>query len=128
MTRKEQPPARPEEGLGRPSRPSAPGIPPRERRPHGVGAGVDDDLRARVTAERLEQGLSPQITDVTVLSRIALRLRQAASQAPVLERTRTQARDHVGASAPPQSRDPGAHALVAGNVSRGRAPGTPGAP
>jgi hypothetical protein len=117
----------PQAGFGRPNGANAPVTPPRERRPSGVGAGVDDDLWARVTAERLEQGLSPQITDVTVLSRIALRLRQAASQPP-LERANSQGRDRPGTPAPPQIRDPGAHALVAGDVSGGRARGTPVAP
>jgi hypothetical protein len=59
---------------------SEPGVPSPARRSHRVSCGVEDDLKARVTAERLQQGLSPQITDLTVLSRLALRLRQASSQ------------------------------------------------
>jgi hypothetical protein len=37
---------------------------------------VDAELRARVAAERVQQGLDAQITDLTVLNRIALRIRQ----------------------------------------------------
>jgi hypothetical protein len=39
---------------------------------------VDADLKARVAAERVQQGLPAQITDVTVLSRIAIRVRQSS--------------------------------------------------
>ena len=48
----------------------SPGVTPKR-------VGVDADLKARVVAERLQQGLSAQITDMTVLSRIAVRVRQS---------------------------------------------------
>lgn len=40
---------------------------------------VAADLKARVAAERLQQGLSAQITDMGVLSRLAVRVRQSSS-------------------------------------------------
>jgi hypothetical protein len=39
---------------------------------------VDTELKARVAAERVQQGLGAQITDLTVLSRIAIRVRQSS--------------------------------------------------
>ena len=39
---------------------------------------IDADLKARVTAERVQQGLGAQITDLTVLSRLAIRVRQSS--------------------------------------------------
>jgi hypothetical protein len=38
---------------------------------------VDADLKARVIAERVQQSLPAQITDLGVLSRLAARLRQS---------------------------------------------------
>jgi hypothetical protein len=43
-----------------------------------IPVGVDPDLKARVAAERLQQGLSAQITDLTVLNRLATRVRQSS--------------------------------------------------
>lgn len=39
---------------------------------------IDADLKARVAAERVQQGLGAQITDLTVLSRLAIRVRQSS--------------------------------------------------
>jgi hypothetical protein len=39
---------------------------------------ADAELKARVAAERVQQGLGAQITDLTVLSRLAIRVRQSS--------------------------------------------------
>jgi hypothetical protein len=39
---------------------------------------VDAELKARVTAERVQQGLGAEITDLTVLSRLAIRVRRSS--------------------------------------------------
>ena len=51
---------------------SGPVSPAPARHSNHAHFGGDDDLRARVIAERLEQGLPALIADLTVLHRLAL--------------------------------------------------------
>jgi len=55
--------------------------PPHAARHRGDPAGtIGGDLAALVAAERMQQGLGPQITDLAVLSRLAARVRSTAEQ------------------------------------------------
>jgi len=112
----------------RPGRSSARDFAPQAQRRLGVPAAVAGDLKARVTAERLQQGLPAQITDLTVLRRLALRIRQAASAPPLPERTSTQTCGPEGTPAgAPQMRVRGPHGLAIRPGRLGRVPGPPDA-
>jgi hypothetical protein len=128
VTRTQQPRGTPKPAVCRPNRSSAPASAPPAQRRRGGEPRVDDDLRARDTAERRLQELALAITDVTVLSRLTLRVRQAASQPRLLERPSTQGRGHRDIPAAPlEIREAVPDALAIGCVLLGRVPGRPDA-